>query len=343
MRPKVPRLSYCGSSTCCCASAGPPASPVSAFLSPKLRRRFRRSAERLRLGKAQPRYGNLHNSEELADICERTAERDEILEQTARDLVWINRELDRVVEENDPEAGRTLERLIIDAKRSAEEQGPGSEAEERYRQLLYLASPETRDQNRRRRTPSPDLPWIPDPSIDARNRLIAAELLPSPPSSEEPVITIPPDGHDSGRRRILLRIGIGQASWIGSFECGHTDFSTVSMMPNGKHLFVSADGAGYIVGLKSHTLVERLGTDIAGATRDKAPTLFVLNHDGTSLEAFGKSGRLWKTAPISAGGFRNLALIDGFLAGEAQHLSGTGWVLFAIKVATGEVRFREGA
>jgi hypothetical protein len=37
-----------------------------------------------------------------------------------------------------------------------------------------------------------------------------------------------------------------------------------------------------------------------------------------------------------------MGLINGFLAGEAQHLSGTGWVLFAVEVATGEVRFREG-
>ena len=37
---------------------------------------------------------------------------------------------------------------------------------------------------------------------------------------------------------------------------------TIAMMPDGKHLFVSAQGAGYIIDLKSRTLVEEIGTDV---------------------------------------------------------------------------------
>src|SRR6185436_20146576 len=42
---------------------------------------------------------------ELADIYDRTVERDEILEQALRDFKRITRELGCVLEENDPEVG----------------------------------------------------------------------------------------------------------------------------------------------------------------------------------------------------------------------------------------------
>jgi len=128
--------------------------------------------------------------------------------------------------------------------------------------------------------------------------------------------------------------------WIGSFEIGHMSVGTVQMMPDDKHLFVSAKGAGYIIDLKSHTLVEQIGTHVAGVTEDAPRTLFLVDHNGTSLEAFGRTGRLWKTDTISSGGFRELALNDTSIVGEARHAS--GWTAFSVKLATGEVRFGDG-
>ena len=68
--------------------------------------------------------------------------------------------------------------------------------------------------------------------------------------------------------------------------------STIVMMPGDKHLFVSAKGAGYIIDLKSRTLVEEIGTDVAGVMGNEPRTVFVVDHNGMSLEAFGKTGRL---------------------------------------------------
>jgi hypothetical protein len=177
----------------------------------------------------------------------------------------------------------------------------------------------------------------PDPSVEARYEQSTAELLTSPPSPDEAIIAIPPQGKDSGRGRIFLRIGIGQASWIGSFERGHTNVSTVSMLPDGKHLFVSAEGAGYVIDAKSRTLVETTGTEVVGTMRDEPLTLFVVDHNGMSLEAFGRTGRLWKTDTISSGGFRRLALTDDELVGEARHPAPAGWAGFSVKLATGAV------
>jgi hypothetical protein len=41
--------------------------------------------------------------------------------------------------------------------------------------------------------------------------------------------------------------------------------------------------------------VETIGTEVAGVTTDDARTVFLVNHNGMSLEAFGKSGR--RTSP----------------------------------------------
>lgn len=317
-----------------------PASPVNTFLTAKRRRALRRAAARLRLGKAEPRYKNLHTAEELAAIYERTVQRDEILEQAAVDFKRITRDLGRLLEEDNPELRKTMETLAIDARRSAEEHGPGSDAARRYRQLQLLAwlGHRQHSKSRRQRAPAPPrVALAPDPSVEARLQEIAAELLTSPPSSDEAVIAIPPQGQDSGRGRIFLRIGIGQASWIGSFERGDTNVSTIFMLPDGKHLFVSAAGAGYVIDAKSRTLVETTGTEVVGTMRDEPLTLFVVNHNGMSLEAFGRTGRLWKTDTISSGGFRRMAIKDDELVGEARQPAPAGWAGFSVKLATGAV------
>jgi hypothetical protein len=70
---------------------------------------------------------------------------------------------------------------------------------------------------------------------------------------------------------------------------------------------------------------------------DAPRTVFVVDHAGRSLEAFGRSGRIWKSGVISSGGFRELSLTDDSLIGEARQAS--GWTDFSVDLASGEVRF----
>lgn len=317
-----------------------PVSMVTAFLNAKRRRALRRDAARLRQGKAEPRYKNLHSAAELADLYERTVQRDELFEQSVRGFQRIARDIARIREENPSGLQKALVAFVLEAKQSAEQQGPGSEAARRYRNVLRLAwlGHQRHTHRRRQRAPVPQrIDLAPDPSVEARYQESAAELLTSLPSSDDAVIDIPPEDKGSGRGRMFLRIGIGPASWIGSFERGHTPVSTVGMLPDGKHLFVSAGGAGYVIDAKSRTLVARIGTQVFGTMRDEPLTLFVVDHNGMSLEAFGRTGRLWKTHLISYGGFRRMAVTDDALVGEARHPTRTGWARFSVKLATGDV------
>jgi len=318
-----------------------PDSPVNTFLTGKMRRKYRRAARRLRRQESQPRYRNLHSAEELAEIYEQTAQRDEMIEQGLRDFQRVTLALGRVLEENDPEVGNAIGTFVDDAARLAEEHGPGTEAAQRYWRLQWLGwfGQQGHAHRRRPRLPGPMPPLSQDPLLQTRLVSTAATILDSPPPGEA-VIAIPPEGSGSGRERAYLRIGLGEATWIGSFEIGHTKVGSVSMMPDNKHLFVFAKGAGYIIDLKTRTLVEQIGTHVAGVTVDAPRTLFLVDHNGMSLELFGTSGRLWKTDTISSGGFREISLEDNIIAGEARR--GSGWVRFSVDVATGEVRFEDG-
>jgi len=320
-----------------------PASPLTAFLTAAERREFRRRAARLRRQKVEPRYKNLHSAEELADLYERTAQRDEIVEKARRDLQRISAELKRIRSEKDPDVEKAMVALVKEAEQSAEKHGPRSEAAQRFRCLQLMGWIGQRATEQRRK-PGAKFPWTVfpagDPSEEARYVLTAAEILDAPPPGEA-VIAIPPEGKDSGRERALIRIGVRGASWIGSFEIGSTSDSTVLMMPDCKHLFVSAQGAGYIIDLLSRTLVETIGTEVVEVIGFPMG-LFVVNHN-VSLEAFGKSGRLWKTGRISAGGFRGIVVTETRLIGEARDPRRGEWCGFSLDMATGEVRFAPAA
>jgi hypothetical protein len=300
-----------------------PDSPVRAFLRAAERREFRRSAKRLRAGKAQPRNENLPAAE-LAEIYERTVQRDEIFEQTYREFERITFELGDVLAENDPEERKTLDAAIDEIERTAKENGPASEAAARYRHLHFLGWIGRQSHSYKRRQRSPASPRIPAPR-------------PAVEAPKEPVV-IPLQGSDL----LFVHVGPG-AAWIGSQGRGYQRVGTIFIMPDGKHLIACVGGAGYIVDVDSRTLVEEIGTDVsqvdvAVVSHDASLTLLFVHHDDGTLEAFGKSGRLWKTDPIGAGGFRNMALRNGVLSGEARHPSGEGRVDFSVEIATGNVR-----
>jgi hypothetical protein len=316
-----------------------PDSPVNTFVPGKMRRLLRRGAERLRSGEAQPKYRNLFNAEQLADIYEQTVQRDEIREQTVAEFERIGREIARAMEEDGPEVRKTFEAIYLETLQAARENGPDSEAAQRLRQLRSLVRIGKQDgaDRRRQKRSGPTVRTYPH-EAQGRLPLIPAEFLDAPPEGEA-VIAIPPEGSGSGRPRAFIRIGIGEESWIGSFEVGNMSDSTIFIMPDGKHLFVSADGAGYIIELKSRTLVEQIGTEVSGVMRDNSMTFFVVVHNGRSLEAFGREGRLWKTGAIGCERIRHMDMGNTTITGEGVHPLLPGWSNFSVDLATGKVRF----
>ena len=297
----------------------------------KDRRLYLRAADRLRRGEQEPVFKTLYTPEQLATFLEAIVRHDDMRDATLEASSRINPEIGALMGEDAEAVREAFEAVFLDTQRQAEEQGPDSEAAARWRTLQSIARAMNQvmeDKRRQKKAPPRPDPW-------RRIPLVPAEVLDDAPEGAE-IIPIPPEGDDTERERMLVRIGLGASSWVGSFACGEKPVSTMFIMPNGKHFFVSACGAGYIVDLESRTLVERTGTAVVGVHRDELATIFLIEHNGMSLEAFGVVSRLWKTRPLGAGGLRNIALRDDCIVGEAWQASGE-WLAFAVDVSTGAV------
>jgi len=297
----------------------------------KDRRLYRRMAGRLRRGQQKPVFEALYTPEQLATLIEDTVRHDDKRDETLETFLRIGPQIGALMREDSEAVREAFDAVFLDALRLAEEQGPDSEAAARWRTLQSIARAcnVVMEDKRRQKKASP-----PADSL-RRIPLVPAEVLEDVPEGAE-IILIPAEDDDTERERMFIRIGLGPSSWIGSFACGEKPVSTMFIMPNGRHFFVSACGAGYIVDLESRTLVEHAGTEVVGVHRDALMTIFMIEHNGMSLEAFGVVSRLWKTGPLGDGGLRNIALKDDSVVGEAWQASGE-WLAFAVNVATGAV------
>jgi len=265
---------------------GLPKAPIILFLPAKMRRKFRRFAARLRAGKVEPRYKNLFTAEELATICEQACDRDERMERISKELHALSNELKALLDENESELARETMPALLREKDAAQWFGPDSQAEQRYRELQQIRREGQRRRDRPQKPGPPetiDLPGM-DFELHVRQWVSAAELLAEGAPAGERVLCFP---EGAGDDRIVLRIGIAESSWVGSFQRGGTDFTTVQLMPDNRNLLVVAGGAGYVVEAIGHALVASLGHDIASVLCDESSALYLVDQAGTTLEAFG--------------------------------------------------------
>jgi hypothetical protein len=297
----------------------------------KDRRLYRRAADRLRRGDQEPVFDTLYTPQQFATVLEDVVRHDDMRDETRETSSRVCPEIRGLMRKDPETVWEAFDTVFREAQLLAKEHGPGSEAEARWRTLQSIARAAKmvmEDERRQKKAP---------PRTDSSRRipLVPAEIIEDATEGVE-IIPIPAEGGDPERERMLIRIGLGASSWVGSFACGEIPVSTMFIMPNGKHFFVSACGAGYIVDLESRTLVERTGTAVVGVHRDALMTIFLIEHDGGTLEAFGVVSRLWKTGPLGAGGLRNLGIREDCIVGEAWQASGE-WRGFAVNVATGAV------
>jgi len=108
------------------AAENAPDSPINRYTSVVERREMRRQAKRLRKGQLEPMYPNVNPAPQLADIYERTALRDDIFDAQRINFLNAQKELGKILEENDPEVRKALDDQIDQMKREAQEGGPGS-------------------------------------------------------------------------------------------------------------------------------------------------------------------------------------------------------------------------
>jgi hypothetical protein len=273
------------------------------------------------------------------DILERA---EDAPEKYDVELKRITFELGGVMREEGAAVATTFDAIYRDTAAEAKLQGAGSEAARRLpliQRLVAVASKTGSRSRRQKGPPKAKPPLASNPRLQLLFELTAVKILGAPPANEpvnEPVIAIPAEESGSGRERLLMRVGVRQFAWVGSFERGNNETTTAHLMPDG-HLFVCACGAGYIVDRKSHALIEKIGDAVMPVGLDDSGSLFVVTHDEKIIECFGPRGRVWKTPPLGRGGFRGLKIAGDEVAGEARQAAEPEWAAFAVKLATGKV------
>ncbi|HEX3582659.1 MAG TPA: hypothetical protein VH087_12910 [Thermoanaerobaculia bacterium] len=262
-----------------------PESPMTSYLPAVVRRAFRRNAKRLRRGTLQPLYGNLYSAEQLAMLLERAAERDETIERCFVKLTRIEQEIRRVFEYQRAELAEGTRIVYELAGQRALEDGPESKAADFFRLFREMIAKGAGIGTLQRRKKG-DIPLVPfhppgaDPHRLECEKIIAAEVLAEAPATGESVLRFGPEANGSAEPPVILRIGIGERSWVGSFARGATRYSTVQLMPDGAHLLVVVDGAGYVVEAVTRSLAGEEGNDIMNVQRDEEG-LLTLDRAGT--------------------------------------------------------------
>jgi hypothetical protein len=324
-----------------------PGSPIEKFHSAKERKELRRRAIQLRRGQLSSPYPNVTSDAELADIYDRTVQRDREVEAASADFKKTERPLHLLAQEEGEAVALTFQMMYEAAVEGAILHGLESEDAQRLRAMHLIIDlgmqfgMKKRRQNESHRVHLTRR-FTGDPALQRRYAMTAAEILAAPPDGE-PVLAFPSEDAEPARGRIVMRIGLGPASWVGSFERGNTEHNTVQLLPDGKHLLVTAGGAGYILDLQSRALVERIGDDIVSVGDAYNRSVYFVNHGDRSFEAFGIPGRLWKTEAIGCGGFRGLDVEGEAFIGEARLQSEPEeWAPFSVSLRTGEVEWRAG-
>jgi hypothetical protein len=314
-----------------------PNSPIGKFHNAKERRELRRNVLQLRRGQIPPQFTGVKRAEEFAEVLLVTIQRDQTVEAATRDFKSTERELDQIGGKNPEACAETFRMMYDEAVEGALRNGPASEDAQRVRLMQLIASlGQSMGTKMRRRNESHPVHLTRRFKTD--HAFLRRFVSDEPETSGEPVLAFPADGDgDPARERAELRISIGDESWVATFEKGDTEHSVVHLLPDGKHLLVSAYGAGYLIDVESRTLVERIGNDIASVGDAYMGSVVFVNHGDRSFEAFGIPGRLWKTDAISCGGFRALDVEGETFVGEARRDAEGEWTRFSVSLATGEV------
>jgi len=122
--------------------------------------------------------------------------------------------------------------------------------------------------------------------------------------------------------------------WVGNFQGGAGKCQGVFAHPNGSSLVVVASGQGYVVDPESHAVLQHLDSDI-DAVLDVPEIDSLVFTNGLWFEAYGVSGRLWRSPRLSWDGVRSLSRSESTLSGEAYSPMDGSWHAFSVDLSSG--------
>jgi hypothetical protein len=126
------------------------------------------------------------------------------------------------------------------------------------------------------------------------------------------------------------------AEWVGNFATFNPNGLNAVFTELGEQaVFVVAGSVGYLVDVRTKSLVREIGFDIGHCWFDDGLQAFVVSN-GLWFEAFDADGQRWRSRRFSLDGIRNVKRQDHTITGEAWDIS-QSWLPFRLSLATGEV------
>lgn len=133
--------------------------------------------------------------------------------------------------------------------------------------------------------------------------------------------------------------------WVGNFQPGLSDFSSVYCYPNGADFIVISGGQAYVIDPESRRLLETFGGRIATVIELPASDSMlsqnrILFQSEQCFLAYGPSGLLWHQEILWNG--TRLLRVDGEnLTGEFHCPAQSSWIPFKLNVTTGEIQMEK--
>ena len=123
--------------------------------------------------------------------------------------------------------------------------------------------------------------------------------------------------------------------WVGNFQPGLTNCSTVIKHPNGHWLVVISGGKAYVVDPGIRNSIREFG----GKIQDVLPIPelpAIVFGNGCCFKAVGQTGELWTSRRISWDGMRSLQVEHTTLQGEAYNPRTDRWFPFSLDLVSGQ-------
>jgi hypothetical protein len=125
--------------------------------------------------------------------------------------------------------------------------------------------------------------------------------------------------------------------WIANFQIGMDGISTVTEHPNGKYIFIIANGQGYTIDLDTRSFIYDVGWGIKYIFEIPEIQQIVFE-DEWGFTAFGPEGKRWRTREYAIEGLRAVQRKGNIATGETESPDGTSWVSFSVDLINGDVK-----
>jgi hypothetical protein len=125
-----------------------------------------------------------------------------------------------------------------------------------------------------------------------------------------------------------------EGEWVGNFQPGLGSFDDVCVHPDGKHVFVIAGGAAYVIDPVTQTVIQSFGGQFESCILFPDGRGLLLSNC-LSLTLIRPQGTAWQTHRLAWYGLRVHRVSEDEVLGEGRHFDDS-WHAFSVRLSDGQ-------